>query len=134
MSFFLGLFGGLKYFVSFSQVPVSELVGKHVLIYFSAHWCGPCRAFTPKLIETYNKIKAKESAFEVIFVSSDPDQASFNDYYSDMPWLALPFGDEREAFLSRRFKVVGIPCLVATGPDGTTITTETQGLIGAYRS
>lgn len=115
-----------------SKVPVSELVGKHVLIYFSAHWCPPCRAFTPKLIESYNKIKAKESAFEVVFVSSDRDRVSFGDYYSDMPWLALPFGDERKAFLSRRFKVRGIPFLVAIGPEGKTITTKTRELIGAY--
>ncbi|KMT07242.1 hypothetical protein BVRB_6g148750 [Beta vulgaris subsp. vulgaris] len=115
-----------------SKVPVSQLVGKHVLIYFSAHWCPPCRAFTPKLIETYHEIKAKESAFEIIFVSSDRDQPSFDEYYSDMPWLALPFGDERKAYLSRKFKVKGIPCLVAIGPEGKTITTETRQLIGAH--
>lgn len=117
-----------------SQVPVSELVGKHVLIYFSAHWCPPCRAFTPKLIETYNEIKTKETAFEIIFVSSDRDQSSFDEYYADMPWLALPFGDERKTFLSRKFKVRGIPCLVAIGPEGKTITTEARKLIGAHGS
>lgn len=111
---------------------MSQLVGKHVLIYFSAHWCPPCRAFTPKLIEVYNEIKAKENAFEIIFVSSDRDQSSFDEYYSDMPWLALPFGDERKSILSRKFKVRGIPCLVAIGPDGKTITTETRHLVAAH--
>ncbi|KMT07243.1 hypothetical protein BVRB_6g148760 [Beta vulgaris subsp. vulgaris] len=115
-----------------SKVSVSQLVGKHVLIYFSAHWCPPCRAFTPKLIETYHEIKAKESAFEIIFVSSDRDQSSFDEYYSHMPWLALPFGDERKAYLSRKFKVKGIPCLVAIGPQGKTITTEARELIGSH--
>ena len=111
---------------------MSQLVGKYVLIYFSAHWCPPCRAFTPKLIEVYNEIKAKENAFEIIFVSSDRDQSSFDEYYSDMPWLALPFGDERKSSLSRKFKVRGIPCLVAIGPDGKTITTETRQLVAAH--
>lgn len=123
----------LMFFMCFgAQVPVSQLVGKHVLIYFSAHWCPPCRAFTPKLIETYHEIKAKESAFEIIFVSSDRDQSSFDEYYADMPWLALPFGDERKAELSRKFKVRGIPCLVAIGPEGRTITTEARKLIGTH--
>lgn len=111
------------------QVPVSDLVGKHILIYFSAHWCPPCRGFTPKLVEVYHEIKAKESGFEVIFASSDSDQASFDEYYSSMPWLALPFGDERKSSLSRKFKVQGIPSLVAIGPNGRTVTTETRSLI-----
>ncbi|KAL2903289.1 putative nucleoredoxin 1 [Bienertia sinuspersici] len=115
-----------------SKVPVSQLVGKHVLIYFSAHWCPPCRAFTPKLIEAYHEIKAKESEFEIIFASSDRDQSSFDEYYSDMPWLALPFGDERKAELSRKFKVRGIPCLVAIGPEGKTVTTEARQLVAAH--
>ncbi|KAH9620017.1 hypothetical protein KSS87_014771 [Heliosperma pusillum] len=117
-----------------SKVPVSQLVGKHVLIYFSAHWCPPCRGFTPKLVETYNEMKAKGNAIEVIFASSDQDQSSFDEYYSEMPWLALPFGDERKAFLSRIFNVRGIPCLVAIGPEGKTITTETRNLIEAHGS
>lgn len=115
-----------------SKVPVSQLVGKHVLFYFSAHWCPPCRGFTPNLVKTYHEFKAKGYAVEVVFVSSDKNQSSFDEYYSEMPWLALPFGDERKAFLSRKFKVKGIPCLVAIGPQGKTITTETRHLIEAH--
>ncbi|GAB4839787.1 hypothetical protein Ancab_020497 [Ancistrocladus abbreviatus] len=106
------LFLGEKDFVidkSGSKVPVSNLVGKHILLYFSAHWCPPCRSFTPELIKAYHEIKEKEDAFEVIFISSDSDQSSFDEYYSSMPWLALPFGDKIKASLSRRFKVAGIP-------------------------
>jgi nucleoredoxin len=118
--------------VSFFQIPVSDLVGKNILIYFSAHWCPPCRAFLPKLIEAYHKIKAKDDTFEVIFISSDRDQASFDEFFSGMPWLALPFGDRRKASLSRTFKVSGIPMLVAIGPSGKTVTTEARDLIMSH--
>lgn len=129
------LVSGDKDFVldkSGSKVPVSELVGKHVLVYFSAHWCPPCRGFTPKLVEAYHEIKNKERAFEVIFVSSDRDQGSFDEYYSSMPWLTLPFGDERKSSLSRTFKVQGIPTLVAIGPNGRTVSTDARDLVMKY--
>lgn len=111
------------------RVPVSELVGKNILLYFSAQWCPPCRMFLPKLIEAYHKIKEKDDAFEIIFVSSDHEESSFHDFFSEMPWLALPFGDERKKFLSRTFKIYGIPSLVAIGPTGKTVTTEARELV-----
>lgn len=37
-----------------SKLGDAEVVG----IYFSAHWCGPCRGFTPRLVETYKSLKA----------------------------------------------------------------------------
>lgn len=129
------LVSGEKDFVldkSGCKVPVSELVGKNILLYFSAHWCPPCRGFTPKLIKTYEEIKAKDNAFEIIFISSDQDQDSFDGYFSSMPWLALPFGDERKTFLSRKFKIQGIPAAVAIGPSGKTITKEARQLITSH--
>ena len=37
-----------------SNAPANCLDGKAVvLIYFSAHWCPPCRAFTPMLKDFY---------------------------------------------------------------------------------
>ncbi|KAI5573029.1 hypothetical protein BDE02_10G051300 [Populus trichocarpa] len=115
-----------------SKVPVSELVGKNILLYFSAQWCPPCRAFLPKLIEAYHTIKAKDNAVEVIFISSDSDQTTFDEFYSEMPWLALPFGDERKQILSRKFKIQGIPAAVAIGPSGRTITKEARMHLTAY--
>ncbi|KAG6607536.1 putative nucleoredoxin 1 [Cucurbita argyrosperma subsp. argyrosperma] len=115
-----------------AKIPVSELVGKNILLYFSAHWCPPCRAFLPKLIEAYNEIKQKDKEFEVVFISSDRDQDSFQEFFSGMPWLALPFGDERKKLLNRRFKIQGIPALVALNQSGHTVSTEARKLISAH--
>lgn len=111
---------------------MSELVGKNILLYFSAQWCPPCRAFLPKLIEAYHEIKAKDNAFEVIFISSDRDQSTFDEFYAGMPWLALPFGDERNAILQRKFKVKGIPAAIAIGPSGRTVTNEARKHLTAH--
>ncbi|KAK3416834.1 hypothetical protein EUGRSUZ_H02589 [Eucalyptus grandis] len=115
-----------------TKIPVLDLVGKTVLLYFSAHWCPPCRDFLPVLTEAYEKIKAKNNAFELIFISSDKDQAAFDNYYAQMPWLALPFGDERKKSLNRKFKVDGIPTLIAIGPTGRTLTKEARNLISEH--
>lgn len=98
---------------------LSDLVGKYVGLYFSAHWCPPCRNFTPKLAEYYNKVKETTDNFEIIFVSSDRNQGAFDEYYAEHPWLALPFSErEMKGTLSSKFKVQGIPTLVLINPAG----------------
>ena len=47
---------------------------KFIALYFSAHWCGPCRAFTPELVKFRNNCVKKNLPFEVVFVSSDKKQ------------------------------------------------------------
>jgi nucleoredoxin len=88
---------------------VSALADKQVVgLYFSAHWCPPCRGFTPKLAEVYTAIKGTGKSLEIVFVSSDRDDVAFDSYHKEMPWQTL----------SKRFKVSGIPSLVLV--DGAT--------------
>lgn len=114
------------------DVSVADLEGKTLALYFSAHWCPPCKAFTPKLVETYKAMRgAGRDDMEFIFVSSDRSTQDFGAYFGEMPWLAIPNGDKRVSALSRHFNVEGIPTLVTVGPDGKTINAEARGAIGA---
>ncbi|XP_050719245.1 uncharacterized protein LOC126999973 [Eriocheir sinensis] len=71
-------------------------------LYFSAHWCGPCRGFTPQLVALYKHLKENtKHQFEVILVSSDTDETAYNDYFRDMPWLALPFSETKRKVSTR---------------------------------
>jgi len=86
-----------------------------VALYFSAHWCPPCRRFTPMLIEMYQHLKEDSilptHGLEIVFVSSDRDEQSFGHYYNSMPWLAVPF-NTLQPMIKGRFGVNGIPALV----------------------
>ncbi|CAE8581600.1 unnamed protein product [Polarella glacialis] len=104
---------------------------KNVMIYFSAHSCPHCRKFTPQLAERYFHIFAAD--IEIIFVSSDQYESSFNSYYGEMPWLALPFSERslRDS-LAQKFDVKGMPTLVLLGDEGTLVATEGPGRVDEF--
>merc|ERR1712080_266889 len=75
----------------------SEVVAdkKKVLVYFSAHWCPPCRGFTPLLKGAYDS-DLKDANVEIVFVSSDQDEDGAFSYFTNDhgDWLLAPHGCE----------------------------------------
>ena len=62
------------------------------MTFFSGNLCAPSREFTPKLVAAYNSVYNEvKGCFEIVFISSDHDQQSFDSYYNEMPWKALPY-------------------------------------------
>jgi len=99
-------------------------------LYFSAHWCPPCRSFTPLLAERFEKLNAAGKKLAVVFVSSDRSAEAFAEYHADMPFFALPFEDRaRKAALSDKFSVKGIPTLVLLTRDGKLITDDARSAV-----
>jgi thiol-disulfide isomerase/thioredoxin len=112
-----------------TKIPIADILGgkEFVLLYVSAHWCGPCRQYTPKLISWYinqqkqppiasssssSKSIHNYSPIEVVFVSADHDIESFNSYHQTMPWAAIPYEDTTREELMSLLRVSGIPRLV----------------------
>jgi nucleoredoxin len=105
--------------------PTEEvLAGKTAVgIYFSAHWCPPCRGFTPQLAKWYTE--GLKDTMEIVFCSSDQDQAQFDGYAAEMPWPSLPYAKRAEKeLLSTAMGVEGIPSFAVINPDGTIVTTD----------
>ncbi|CAF1453579.1 unnamed protein product [Adineta ricciae] len=116
----------------YRQVPTSDLDNKVVAIYFSAHWCGPCQHLTPILAKHYKEVQSElHDRFDIVFLSSDENEIAFNEYFSSMPWKALPYSErDREKKLSEKLNVDGIPTLVVLSADGKVISTD--GVGGIY--
>ena len=91
-----------------SSVPAdSALAGKDlVLFYFSAHWCPPCRQFTPMLKDFYEVrininitmdmvmlilVLQEVEGLEIVFVSSDRSPEDMLSYMKEShgDWLAV---------------------------------------------
>lgn len=115
------------------SVAVSSVAGNQMVgLYFSAHWCGPCKAFTPVLASLYEELKAQGKKFEIIFISSDENEAAFEHYYESMPWLALNYSErDLKNQLSELFEVRGIPTLILLDGAGNTITNNGRMTISA---
>lgn len=103
------------------QVPVSELEGKIVGIYFSLSSYKSCTDFNSKLLEFYDKLRAKGESFEVVLVPLDDDEESFNQSFKTMPWFSLPVKDKTCEKLVRYFELDTLPTLVIIGSDGKTL-------------
>lgn len=120
--------------VPFASSPLAS--AEYLALYFSAHWCPPCRGFTPELAAWYTSKKdafaSAGKSMDLIFVSSDKDEAAFNEYLSEMPWKALAFSDRAtKEKLSRAFNVKGIPTLVVIDKEGNVVEGSARGKVSS---
>jgi nucleoredoxin len=98
-----------------------ELAQKQIYgLYFSAHWCGPCRKFTPQLVAYYNQIARDHPEFELIFVSADKSADGMAAYMreSGMPWPAIDYGKLANVAALQKYAGRGIPDLVIVDASG----------------
>ncbi|MCF6312287.1 MAG: redoxin family protein [Verrucomicrobiales bacterium] len=113
------------------RVSRRELSGdpEFYVFYFSAHWCPPCRSFTPKLVNFYNNNDAAGKKFEIIFVSSDNSEDQMEDYIKEdkMPWPAIKYRYAKKIKDINKYAGSGIPCLVMVDREGKIISNSYEG-------
>mmetsp|Transcript_30407 Transcript_30407/g.74496 ORF Transcript_30407/g.74496 Transcript_30407/m.74496 type:complete len:161 (-) Transcript_30407:275-757(-) len=129
------------------KVDASSLKGKLVALYFSAHWCPPCRQFTPTLKDVYEETSDKHN-FQVVFVSSDDSQEAMKGYMNEAhgDWLAVSYDSPLRNELKRKYGACagkeqqevkveerrsGIPALVVLQPDGAELCFDGTGELSA---
>ncbi|DAZ99991.1 TPA: hypothetical protein N0F65_001995 [Lagenidium giganteum] len=103
---------------------------KVVGLYASAHWCPPCRAFTPLLSTVYDDLVEEYSDIEIVFLSSDKELDQFNEYYGEMPFVAVPYEDrQRQLDLKQKYDIFGVPILMFFDEQGERLTVDGQKLV-----
>ena len=96
---------------------------KLIGLYFSAHWCPPCRKFTPNLVAFYNKNAAAHPEFEILFVSNDKTGPAMEGYMQEerMPWPAVSYDKIAGHGALLKYAGASIPCLVIVDDTGKVI-------------
>ncbi len=59
---------------------------------------------------------------EIILVSRDQNKEDFEEYFTQMPWLAIPFNDDRISNLAEKYNIKGIPILLVLKKNGDAAT------------
>lgn len=111
---------------SVETAPVLET--DYLLLYFSAHWCPPCKTFTPRFIDFYNT-QGGGTRFQAVLVSSDKSEEKMFAYMREtqMPWSAIQFGSANAETLKETYSGSGIPRLVLVDPQGEVIADSFEG-------
>ena len=85
------------------------------------------------LIDFYKKVNKNHKVFEIIYVNSDEDPGQFNNAITQVPWLAVPYGDSRVMELKQFYAITSIPVLCILRKDGTLVTTNARNDIYAMQ-
>lgn len=102
---------------------------KLVAFYYSAHWCAPCRKFTPELVDYYNRIAPDHPEFEIVFVSRDRSRFGWETYLREtkMPWLAIDFDQLGELNGLKQLGGESIPSLLVLDASSRVVASSYEG-------
>jgi len=109
--------GGLSTDDEIVLLPTKDLDEKYILLYFASHLDALSQEFTPWLVKAYNILKNKREDFELIFVSGDASEESYDTFLKETSFCAIPFEEtEARENLETRLDITSYPTLIMLGP------------------
>lgn len=106
------------------------LKDKTILLYFTASWCPPCRAFTPILVKFAKK---HADNIVVVVVSEDrnkKDAIKYMRHKRAKAFYMIPPG-KQAAKLSEKFGITGIPSVVVISKNGAILSKNARSQISS---
>jgi thiol-disulfide isomerase/thioredoxin len=110
-----------------TDVDLSKLRGKVVLVDFWATWCGPCRREVPNVVAAYNELH--RAGFEIVGISLDQSKEKLLAYtrQAGMTWPQYFDGKRWDNDISTRYGIHSIPTAWLVDKKGLVRTTEVRG-------
>ena len=101
---------------------------KYYVFYYTASWCPPCQAFTPSLVDFYNKNKNEN--FELVLITSDGEESDMEGYAKDkkMPWPQLKHSKAKSFKGKFDHGVRGIPAVIVCDLEGKIVSSNGRNL------
>ncbi len=101
---------------------------KYYVFYYTASWCPPCQAFTPSLVDFYEKNKNEN--FELVLITSDDSEDDMEGYAKEkkMPWPQLKQSKAASFKKSYDHGVSGIPSVIVCDLEGKIVSANGRNL------
>jgi thiol-disulfide isomerase/thioredoxin len=96
-------------------LPLSEQLGRPLVLHFWATWCAPCRAELPTLLTAFEN-QAGPGSPRLLLVSVDENWETIRHYFSGAP--PKPVVRDPHSRVSRQLGVVNLPETLLLGADG----------------
>lgn len=98
--------------------------GKYTLVDFWASWCGPCIRQIQVLKDLYNEYSRDKLDIVGVAVWDEPDNTLEAIARHNIPWPSII---DAQTIPTDLYGIVGIPCIILIGPDGTILSRGLHG-------